>query len=678
MKYKFNLQNLDCANCAREIEEHLTKNPDLQNVIVNFSTMKLSFESNTKISLKQINRLIQEVEPETTATTTSATIPTSNKTYSLATMLIGFSLGLLTYFLPLSNSIKFILYLLAYGILLYRTAIIATKLLIKSHTVNENALITISCIGALIIGEPLEGMMVIVLYTIGKILEERAINTSRKSIQDLISIKEPYATVKQGDTLKRVKAENIKIGDQLIIKKGEYIPVDSKLMQSSALLDMSALTGESLPVDIMRGQTLMSGSINLGNTIKARATKTYSNSTVARILDLLEDATERKAKTETIVSRISKFYTPCILILAVIVAVILPLVFHVSLNDAIYRSLTFLVISCPCAIAISVPLAYFTGIGVASKCGILIKGSNYLDNLSNAKQIIFDKTGTLTDGKFAVSKIRLYDHNYTEDEIIKLVAQGEALSTHPIAKSILALTSTKIDTAKVKHFQETSGQGISYQIGKNQIIVGNQRACQCQENATLHVNINHKHVASIFITDTIKPNAADTIQKLKQLEFTTYMFTGDKKQVATTIGQKLNIDQIYSDMLPEDKFHTFETIHQQNHLAVFVGDGINDAPVLRRADIGIAMGGIGSEAAVEAADIVIMNDNLASIIQAIRLSRFTKKVIIQNLIFAISVKIAILAFSLFGLVNMWWAVFADTGVTLLTIINTLRILRKFH
>ncbi len=689
MKYKFTLQNLDCANCAREIEEHLTKNPTFKHVIVNFNTLRLSFDSDQKISLQEINRLIQEVEPEVTAVnestmldsemaaTSDSTTPKShNHTYSFTIMLIGLTIGLLTYCLTLPPPIKFAGFLIAYGILLYRTFINATKILISNHTVNEDSLVTISCIGAFLIGEPLEGMMVIVLYTIGKILEERAVNTSRRSIQDLINIKVPYATVKRDSQTEQIKVEDIKIGDQIIVKKGEKVPVDGKIIKGQAILDMSALTGESLPVDLSRGEDILSGSINLGKPFEMRATQIYADSTVTRILDLLENATDRKAKTETIVNRISKFYTPTILLLAILVGIILPTIFHIPISDAIYRSLTFLVIACPCAIAISVPLAYFTGIGVASKQGILIKGSNYLDNLSQAKQIIFDKTGTLTDGNFVVSQIKIYDPNYSEKRLIKLVTQGEALSTHPIAKSVLKLTKNKIDTTKVRHFQEKSGEGISYQIDKDKIIIGNQKACQCTENATLHVNINRHHVASIFITDQIRPAAALTIEQLKQLGLITTMFTGDKHTIATNIGHELEIDHVYSGMLPEDKFLNYEKVHQ-NNLTIFVGDGINDAPVLRRADIGIAMGKIGSAAAIEAADIVIMNDNLTKILQAIQISRYTKRIIYQNLIFAIIIKLTILILSTLGLVNMWWAVFADTGVTLLAILNTMRILYTF-
>ncbi len=680
MRYKYTIHNLDCANCAREVEETLAKDQRLDHVSVNFNTSKVSFDSETKIALDELNRLIQKAEPEAYLTDNASVDDVPAKPlWQTIILVIALVIGTISYFAPLPTAVKILGYIVAYSILLYRTTRNAVKLLFKSHTLNENALITISCIGALCIGEILEGMMVIALYTIGKILEAKALDNSRRGVQELLDLKQPYANLLDPKTkqIQKISVDDIKIGDCLVIKKGEKIPVDGVIVKGETTLDLSALTGESLPVKVARNSSILSGSVNTGNVIHLRVEKTFASSTVAKILELLEDATDKKAKTETIVAKISKVYTPIIILLSLLTIFLLPTIFHLSFSDAVYRSLTFLVISCPCAIAISIPLSYFTGIGTASKHGILIKGSNYLDNLSSAKNIIFDKTGTLTSGKFSVTNIEVFDNTYSKDEVIDLLFAGETLSGHPIASSILKLRPKHAKLPKVKNFQEITGQGITYTIKNQHISVGNSLLCPCQENALLHVHINNQHVASVTISDSIKPSAAETIQALEKRDLTTYMFTGDKNSVAKSIGRELGIDHIYAEMLPTDKFHRFETI-AKNAPTIFVGDGINDAPVLRRADIGIAMGAAGSESAIEAADVVIMNDDLAKIPYLLKLSDFTKHIIYQNLIFAITIKILILIASLFGLANMWFAVFADTGVTLLTILNTLRILRKTY
>ena len=394
-------------------------------------------------------------------------------------------------------------------------------------------------------------------------------------------------------------------------------------------------------------------------------------------MNLLEDATDKKTKTETFISKASKIYTPAVLLLAVLVAVFLPVFFRVNLSDSIYRALTFLVISCPCAIAISVPLSYFSGIGIASKNGILIKGSNYLDNLSKVKNIIFDKTGTLTNGEFKVTGIEIFDNEYTMEDIIEIITKGESLSNHPIAKSILKLKQGPIDNGAVEDFKEMEGKGISYTLDGKNIIIGTQKVCNCDEVAILHLNIDGKHIASIDIDDGIKESAFSAIQNLKKNKIKTYMFTGDKKEVALEVGKRLGIDEIKYEMLPTNKYAEYEKVANKGEITVFVGDGINDAPVLKRADIGISMGNVGSESAIEASDIVLMSGEISKIPLSINISKYTGSIIKQNLIFAMTVKVAILTLSVLGLANMWFAVFADTGVTLLTILNTLRIMNKF-
>ena len=671
-KYKYNINNLDCANCARKIEESLNKNADFKNVSVNFNTSKLIYESEKDMTLKELNALVKKVEPD--AYLTSEEIPVK-KEYNLTIFISALILGAATYFLNLPSVIKYILYIISYVLLLYRTSINAIKLLIKSHTINENALITISCFGALLLGEVLEGIMVIALYTIGKMLEEKAINTTRKSIKNLIDLKSPYALREEKNGIKKIDLENIKVGDILIIKKGEKIPTDGIIVKGETKLDTSALTGESEDFVAKENDSVLSGCLNLENVIEIKAISTFENSTVSKILDLLESATDKKTKTETTVSKISKIYTPIVMILAFIVGAFLPLLFDINYSESIYRALTFLVISCPCAIAISVPLSYFTAIGASSKSGILVKGSNYLESLSELDNIIFDKTGTLTNGTFTVTNIKIYDKNYSKEEIINILVKGESLSSHPIAQSIVKLTSKKISNKDVKDFKEIEGNGITFTIKKKEIKIGNKNLCHCLKDEGLHLSIDGNHVASIIISDDIKDGAYETIKALKDMNIKTYMFTGDKKEIALSISEKLNIDEVKYEMLPTDKFQEYEKV-ANNKITAFVGDGINDAPVLKRADIGISMGMNGSDSAIEASDIVLMKDDLTKLVQAINISKFTKKIIIQNLIFALSVKVIILILSILGFANMWFAVFADTGVTLLTILNALQILKK--
>lgn len=676
-RYKYNINNLDCANCAREIEEMLNNNINFNNAVVNFSTCKISYESDKDYTLEELNTLIKSVEPDAYITLNEEIEESTSKEYYLSILIIALVVGLLGYFLPLPKIVKITLYLISYSLLLYKTSINAIKLLKKGSGINENALITVSCIGALLIGEVLEGMMVITLYTIGKILEEKAINNSRKSIKDLLDIKEPFAYLVDGKKIVKIPVEEVKKDDVLVVKKGEKVPVDGVIIKGSSSLDTSALTGESELVSVNVSDEVLSGSINMGDVLEIKATNTFSNSTVAKILDLLESATDKKTKTENMVTKFSKVYTPIIIGLAILITIILPLIFKVPFKTSLYRALTFLVISCPCAIAISVPLSYFTGIGTASKKGILVKGSNYLDNLSNTTSIIFDKTGTLTNGTFNVEKIEVLDDKYSKEEIIDILIKGESLSNHPIAKSILKLKKGKIDNSDVLDYKEIEGNGISFKLNKKNVLIGNSKLCGCDIDTDLHLSINGKHVASVVINDGIKENAKETINKLKNSNIKTYMFTGDKKAVALNIGKKLGLDEIKYEMLPQDKFKAFEKVSDNSEVTIFVGDGINDAPVLRRADIGISMGGVGSDSAIEASDIVLMSDELSRIPLAINISKYTKRIIKENLIFAMSVKVVILLLSVFGYANMWLAVFADTGVTLLTILNTLRIMNKF-
>lgn len=670
-KYKYNINNLDCAGCAKQVEIALNKNKDFKSVVVNFSAGKISYESDKEFSLSELNKLVKAVEPDTSVSTDEE-VKKENNVYFLIIGLVILFMGM---YLPVSDTVRIILYIISYCFLLYKTFVKAVKLLFKSHVINENMLLTISCVGALCIDKVMEGAMVIGLYTIGKVLEEKALNNSRRSIKGILEIKQGYANVVSGEKIVKTSVEDVKCGDELVIKKGERIPVDGIVINGETNLDESALTGESALRFVKNGDEVLSGSINKGDVIRVKASAEYADSTVAKILELLDNATDKKTKLETTVSKLSRYYTPIILGLAILVILILPL-FGVSVKESFYRGLTFLVISCPCAIAISVPLSYFTGIGAASKNGILIKGSNYLDGLSDIKNIVFDKTGTLTSGEFKVNNIEISKNSkYSKDDIIDIVVTGEEMSNHPLASSLKALGESS--GKKITKFKEIDGKGIGFVYDGVEVLIGNKKICGCKKNADVHVVIDGKHEASIMLNDGIKENASDVISELKALGVKTYMFTGDKKDIAMLTGEKLGIDEIRYEMLPTDKFNEFDSVNKSG-ITAFVGDGINDAPVLKRADIGVSMGGIGSESAIEASDIVLMNDDLDKIPLGIRISQYTKKIIKEDLIFAISVKVIILLLSVFGLANMWFAVFADTGVTLLAILNTLRITNKFR
>jgi len=674
-KYKYNINNLDCANCAKKVEDYLNKDKRLKNVIVNFTTSKISYESEIEITLTELNKLVQKIEPE--CIITESNVVKQTKEYHISTLVIALLLTLIGTISKLPNITNQILIIISYILLLYKPFLNAIKMLIKNKTLNENALIVISCVGAYFLKETMEGIMVVSLYILGKILEEKAINNTRKEVKNILDIKQDYANKKIGNILEKISVEEILVDDTLIIKKGEKIAVDGIIIKGESKLDLQILTGETELVKVCVNDKVLSGSINTGNILEIKATNTYNDSTVAKILTLVEEATDKKAKIETTVSKLSKIYTPTVLALAILVFIFLPLITDISYLTSLYRALTFLVISCPCAIAISVPLSYFTGVGASSKNGILIKGSNYLDNLSHINKIIFDKTGTLTTGTFNVTKLDIIDKNNIKDEIIEILAKGESLSNHPIAKSILKLSKKEINHDDVKNYKEISGKGITFNLNEDTIEIGNNKLCNCNNIADIHLRINNKHIASIYIDDGIKENTKEQLSKLKNLGIKTYMFTGDKKEVAEEISKRLEIDETKYEMLPTDKYKEYEKLCNSNEIVAFVGDGINDAPVLKRADIGISMGNIGSSSAIEASDIVIMNDDLSKIPLAINISKYTKYIIKQNLIFALSVKLGILILSILGIATMWFAVFADTGVTLLAILNTLRIMRKY-
>lgn len=677
-KYKYRLNNLDCANCANKIEERLKKENNLSDVVVNFSSLTLSFMSNDDIKIEDISNIVTKIEPEVVVTKIDEEVKETKKNYNLIRLIIGIIIALLGLYVNFNNEIiNKILIIASYVILLYRTFKVAFKMLIKSHTINENALITISAIGAYFVDKQMEGLMVIILYEIGKILEEKAVNNSRNSIKDLMNIKQDFANKVVGDKTKVINVEDVKINDMLIIKKGEKIPVDGIIIEGETKLNLFSLTGESDLVNKKENDEVLSGSINEGKVIKIKAIKLFNDSTVSKILSLIEDATDKKSKTETFVAKMAKYYTPIVLMISLITFICFILFTDLTTYESIYRALVFLVISCPCAIAISVPLSYFTGIGVSSKNGILVKGSNYLDLLSRVNKIVFDKTGTLTSGAFKVISFNLLDSSYSEDYILKLYALGENLSNHPIAKSIMNYVNIDVNE-KVKNHKEIEGLGVSYTYDDKKIKIGNNKMFDIKDDGSLNIylSIDDKIVSSLTINDGIKEGVENTLKELSKKGIETYMFTGDSKENALSISEKLNIDKVYYELLPTEKYEKLEELLNDKDVVAFIGDGINDAPSLKRADIGISMGSIGSSSAIEASDIVIMDDDISKINKAISISNKVKRIIKENLVFSIGVKILILVLSAIGIANMWQAVFADVGVTIISILNTLRIMKK--
>lgn len=677
--YKFNIHNLDCANCARKIEEKLQANENYANVSVNFSTLKLSFKSELDINKDDLEKEIQKIEDSVTLSLSNEEVNERNNSdiFSLIAGLAIFGISMLIK----NNIISTILIIISTIILLYKVFVKATKQLFKSKILDENALITISVIGAMLVGKVHEGIMVITLYEIGKILESKAISKSRKSISDLMNIKVDYANVKLNKEIKSLRVEDVQINDIILVKVGEKIPLDGIIVKGSSQIDNSSLTGESKLVSLKKNDQILSGSINVTSPLEIKVTKTYEDSTVNKILELVENATDKKAKTENFVSKAAKIYTPLVLTFACLFAIFVPLFTNMSYQDSIYKALVFLVISCPCSIAISVPLSYFSGIGTCSSRGILIKGSNYLDNLKDVKEIIFDKTGTITTGNFIISDIETLNKKYKKEELLKIAAYGESYSTHPIAKSIVNAYSKKILTNKISNFKENAGKGISYNLNNDNYKIGTANFVGYKKidslNTIVYISKNDEVIGYIELEDEIKNDVSKSITNLKRNNINTLMFTGDKKDIALNIASKVGINNVQYELLPQDKYRLLEEKinSKENGKIAFVGDGINDAPSLALADIGISMGGVGSSAAIEASDVVIMKDDISKINEAIKISKFTNKIIMQNLVFSIGVKIAILVLSALGITDMWEAVFADVGTTIITIINTLRILK---
>lgn len=562
----------------------------------------------------------------------------------------------------------------------------ATRNIFRGKIFDENFLMAVATIGAFGIGEFPEAVAVMLFYQIGELFQSYAVNKSRKSISSLMDIRPDYANIYKDEKIEKVDPDEVKIGEIIVVKPGEKVPLDGIIIEGKTTLDTKALTGESIPVNKISGDEILSGCINLSGVIKIKVTKEYGESTVSKILDLVENASSRKSKSENFITKFAKYYTPTVVIIAVILAIIPPIIIKdATFTEWIYRALSFLVVSCPCALVISIPLSFFGGIGGASKIGILVKGSNYLEALSNTETVVFDKTGTLTEGIFEVQEVNAID--ISKDELLEIVAYSENYSNHPISQSIKRAYNKKIDEKQIIETQELSGLGISAKFKDKNVLVGNEklmnerkiRFTKCNEAGTiLYVAINEKYAGYILIADKIKDDSEKTIKQLKENHIKqTIMLTGDQKNVGESVASKLGMDKVYTELLPDGKVRKIEELLKEKSekgKVAFVGDGINDAPVLAISDIGIAMGGLGADSAIEAADVVIMTDEPSKIVDAISLSKKTMKIVKENICFAIFVKIAVLILCAVGIATMWEAVFADVGVSIIAIVNALRAL----
>ena len=590
-------------------------------------------------------------------------------------------------FVKMNQTLQLILMLVAYILLGKDTVLKAVKNVEKGDFFDENFLMTIATLGAIIIGEYPEAVAVMLFYEVGELFQSYAINKSRKSIADMMDIKPEYANVIRDNKSEKVEPDEVQIDEIIDIKPGERVPLDAIIVKGETTLDTSALTGESVPVEVREGATILSGCININALILAKVTKEYFDSTVNKVLDLVENAASKKSTSERLITRFAKIYTPIVIGLAVLLAIFPPIISgEYNFRVWIFRALSFLVVSCPCAFVISIPLSFFSGIGAASRAGVLIKGGNYLEALSKVDTVVLDKTGTLTKGVFNVQKVIVIDKSIKEDEFISLVAMAESGSNHPISKSIQKYYNKEIDTNSINSIKEISGKGIEAVINNKKILVGNEKLIDVPNDiivndigTILYVEIENKFTGYIVISDEIKKDAKKAIKDLKDIGIKkSVMLTGDVEKVAKKVGEELGLDEIYSNLLPQDKVSKFEEIIKNKNSkgnVVFVGDGINDAPVLARADVGIAMGAMGSDAAIEAADVVIMTDEPSKIVTAIKSSKKTMKIAMQNIILAFGVKAIALILSALGIADMWMAVFADTGVTILAVLNSFRALK---
>ena len=680
---KFNIVGLDCANCASKVEAEIKKQSYIEDAVVNFSTQKLMVKVKNDDSLmEKLQAVVDSVEEGVVLSKED-----NQKKYSKPKLfdlkedmelVEGVIIFIGAHFF--AGGFATFLYLFAYLLIGYKVILKAIKNIGRKDFLDENFLMCLATFGAIALGDYSEAIAVMLFYAIGEIFQGYAVNKTRSSISSLMDIKSEYATIVKDDQMIQVTPEEVQVGDTIVVKVGEKVPLDGKIIKGNSMLDTASLTGESVPRSVEVGDEVLSGVVNLNDVIYIEVTKPYADSTVSRIIDLVENSASKKAKIEKFITRFAKVYTPTVVGLAVLLLIV-PMIILPNQNfyDWLYRACTFLVVSCPCALVISVPLGLYAGIGKASALGVLVKGGNYLELLKDIDTVVFDKTGTLTKGEFEVVEI-------SDDHLLEIGAYGEYMSNHPIARSIVKAYNKEIDSTRIEDFKEIAGKGLSVIIDQKQYELGNEKyfhelgieVSQPQSVGTIvHIACQKQYLGHIVVADVIKESTMPGIRDLKKAHVSnTVMLTGDHSTVAHDIASKIGIDQVYSDLLPQDKVTQLEKLMGNDHVVAFVGDGINDAPVLARSDIGIAMGGVGSDVAIEAADVVLMSDDITSIAKAIQVSHYTNFILKENVTFTLLIKIGVLVLTLFGLTNMWMGVFADVGVTLIAICNSMRILYK--
>ena len=723
--FKLALLGLDCANCANKIEERVNRLSGVEEATLNFSTSRLTLLINdpqVKLEvIEEIKKIVKQLEPDVTVIeNNSGEVLNQNQCCQgdcsrhdeqhlhkhasshehivrelkvteilkeQKNLLLGFVIFLIAVLFPLQQRVEIVLYLMSYLLIGGNVIGAVWRHIKRGEIFDENFLMTVATVGAFCIGEYPEAIAVMLFYEIGELFQSYAVNRSRHSITSLLDIRADHANLVTESSVKEVNPEVVSVGDYIIIKPGERVPLDGEVVEGQCYLDTSALTGESVPRLVSVGDPILSGCINTNALVKVRVTKVAGESTVARILELVENASSKKAQTERFITRFARVYTPIVVLLAILIAIIPPFVFQASFSIWLYRALSFLVVSCPCALVVSIPLGFFAGLGGASKQGVIIKGGNYLEALTHADTVVFDKTGTLTKGVFKV--IETHPVNMTEDAFIKFAAYAESQSNHPIAKSIVEAYGHFIDETVISSYEEVAGKGIKAVVNEQQILIGNVTLMKESSlevlpvNATgtiIHMAVDQVYVGYIVIADEIKETSKAAISKLKkQGASQVIMLTGDQERIAKQVAEELGVDRVYAELLPYQKVEHVEQLlanQAKNKSLVFVGDGMNDAPVLARADVGVAMGAIGSDAAIEAADVVLMEDDPMALVKAIDQAKQTKFILYQNIIFALGVKILVMILIAFGLATMWSAVFADVGVTVLAVINSTRALKS--
>lgn len=702
LKKEILLEGLCCGNCAAKIERESNNIDGVKSAIVDFISTKLimEIEDSSKQSdiIDEVKDIVKRIEPDVNVVVIDSKdsqskskneeVEEENNKEEIIRLIIGALIFGIATVMKFSNSIELVLYLISYVLVGGEVVLGALRNIRRGQVFDENFLMGIATIGAFAIGEYPEGVAVMLFYQVGEMFQDMAVNRSRKSISALMDIRPDFANLKINGDIKKVDPEEVSIGDIIVVKPGEKVPLDGKVIEGSSMVDTAALTGESVPREVGRGDSILSGVINKNGLLTIEVEKEFGDSTVAKILDLVQNASSKKAPTENFITKFARYYTPTVVFAALALAIIPPLFIEgATFSDWIYRALSFLVVSCPCALVVSIPLGFFGGIGGASKNGILVKGGNYLEALNDVEMVVFDKTGTLTKGIFKVTEINS-ENNISKDELIAYAAYAENYSNHPIGASILKAYGKEIDKYKIENYEEISGHGVKVIIDGKEVLAGNYKLMnrenipykQVETIGTLvHVAIDKKYAGYIVISDELKEDSAKAIKDLKAIGVKkTVMLTGDNEKVGSKIAKELRLDEVYAELLPDQKVEKLELLFKEKSpkgKIVFVGDGINDAPVLARADIGIAMGGVGSDAAIEAADVVIMTDEPSKIASAIKIAKKTRSIVMQNIVFALGVKIIILGLVAIGMGTMWEAVFGDVGVALLAVLNAMRAMK---